>query len=513
MRKAYFMKINVKKDLPLRVKTDCLILGIFEGERLTGDLKTLDRDLSHVLSQAMNKKQFQGEWKETFFTRTIGQAQAGSILLVGLGEKKELTLDRLRQASGIATRTAGKNAVPRICTLLPGVRIKGMDQGLVVQAVTEGALLSLYEFKEHLSEEKKKTPGIRELTLLNASDTLHFSEGLKQARKICEGVTFARDLISQPGNIATPSFLAREAKKIASQSSLRCRILNRKDMEKLGMGALLGVARGSAEPPCFIILEHRGGNPGDNPVVLVGKGLTFDSGGISIKPSQGMEEMKTDMSGGAAVIAALKTVAALKLMINVVGLVPSTENMPGGRANKPGDVLKTLSGKTIEVINTDAEGRLILADALCYAERFKPSAVIDIATLTGACVVALGHHISGIMGTDQKLIEALKEAGDLTGERVWPLPLLEEFDEQIKSDTADMKNIGGRWGGAITAAALLKKFTSRYPWAHIDIAGTAWGDKDKPYIPKGAAGMGVRLFVQFLIDRGKKQKKGRTKSK
>jgi leucyl aminopeptidase len=313
----------------------------------------------------------------------------------------------------------------------------------------------------------------------------------------------ARDMVSSPPADMTPTVIAGKAREISRQFGLKLKVLERKQMEKLGMGALLGVARGSAQPPKFIIVEYRKG--GKKPfIALVGKTITFDSGGISIKPAENMDRMKDDMSGGAAVLGAIRTAAALRLPLNIVGLLPATENMPGGRAYKPGDVLRTMSGQTIEILNTDAEGRLILADALAYACRYKPAVIVDIATLTGACNIALGQEATGMLGTDEKFKQKLRDSGQRTGERVWELPLWEEYYELIKSDIADMKNTGGRGGGVITAAALLSKFVQKYPWVHLDIAATSWSEKDRPYSPKGATGIGVRLLTQFLRDYEKK---------
>jgi leucyl aminopeptidase len=320
----------------------------------------------------------------------------------------------------------------------------------------------------------------------------------KEAEIISRAVCFTRDMVSAPGNEMTPTDMANEARKIAKRKNIKLTVLDEAEMKKVGMNALLAVARGSEEPAKFIILEYKGGNKSDPPVVLVGKGLTFDSGGISIKPSEKMEEMKSDMAGGAAVMGAIMAAADLSLKVNAVGLIPATENLPGGRAYKPGDILKSLSGQTIEVLSTDAEGRLILADALTYAGRFKPAAIVDLATLTAACVIALGDQVTGMIGTDDKLKRKIKDAADATEEKVWELPLWEDYHELIKSDVADYKNHGGRPGGAITAAAFLSKFVGNYPWVHLDIAGPAWLTKDKPYIPKGASGVGVRLMVQFL---------------
>jgi len=316
---------------------------------------------------------------------------------------------------------------------------------------------------------------------------------------IAESTIMARDMVSSPGADMTPARVADKARELAKEFKLKVRVLERKQMETLGMGGLLGVASGSAQPPKFIIVEYRNG--GRKPfIALVGKTLTFDTGGISIKPAENMDKMKDDMAGGAAVLGALRTAAALKLPLNIVGLLPAAENMPGGRAYRPGDVLRTLSGQTIEIINTDAEGRLILSDALAYACRYKPAMIVDIATLTGACRIALGQEASGLLGSNDGLKQKMRAAGDITGERVWELPLWDGFYELIKSDIADMKNSGGRDGGTITAACLLSKFVQKYPWVHLDIAATAWTEKDRPYTPKGATGIGVRILTQFLRD-------------
>jgi leucyl aminopeptidase len=301
----------------------------------------------------------------------------------------------------------------------------------------------------------------------------------------------------------TPSILAEQARQMAKDCHLKCEVLDRKDIEKLGMGLLLGVAQGSEEPPKFIILEHRGGKRGQGNLVLVGKGITFDSGGISIKPADGMERMKYDMSGGAAVLGALRATALLNVPQNVIGLIPATENLPSGKATKPGDVHRAMNGKTVEIINTDAEGRLILGDALAYAARYQPIACVDLATLTGACVVALGHEAIGMMGNAQceALMDRLRQAGTRTGERVWQLPLWDEYLEHVKSDVADVKNVGmGRAAGSIAGAAFLAKFVDGYPWVHLDIAGTAWADREQPYKPKGGTGVGVRLLTQMVLD-------------
>lgn len=323
---------------------------------------------------------------------------------------------------------------------------------------------------------------------------------VKAAEAVCSGVYLARDLSNAPANDLTPEKLASCAKKIAENRKIRCEIFDRPRMKKLGMGGLLGVAQGSHAPPKFIILEYVGAGRRDKNIVLVGKGITFDSGGISLKPADKMHEMKNDMSGAAAVIGTIKTAAETKLPLNLIGLIPATENLPGGSAYKPGDVLTAFSGKTIEIISTDAEGRVILADALSYAGRFNPAMIIDIATLTGACVVALGEQVAGLLGTDDELKRKLKKASLDTGEKIWELPLWECYRESIKSDVADLKNAGAREGGAISAASFLREFAGSHPWVHIDIAGPAWTTKEGPYCSKGGTGFGVRLLIRFLRD-------------
>jgi leucyl aminopeptidase len=332
---------------------------------------------------------------------------------------------------------------------------------------------------------KKGKPGIREKIV-------------KDTQALCEAVVFARDLVSQPGNVATPSFLAEKSMEMAARYGIACRVLEREEIEQNGMGALLSVAKGSRQPPRFVILEYLPAGPEMRPTVLVGKGITFDSGGISLKPREGMEKMKDDMAGGAAVIGTLMAAAALGLPVNLVGLVPAAENLPGGEAFKPGDVVKSMSGQTIEIVNTDAEGRMILCDALHFALRYKPSALIDLATLTGACVVALGSIATGLLGNDEGLKRAIRNAADKCGERVWELPLWDDYGELMKSDIADMKNAGGPEAGTISAAWFLKSFVGKSKWVHLDIAGTAWMDKDRPYMPKGASGVGVRLMIEYL---------------
>jgi leucyl aminopeptidase len=370
----------------------------------------------------------------------------------------------------------------------------------IAAAAVLGVLLGLYRYLPYKTVDRGEIKELRSFTLVEpaAARRKAFLDAAAEAQAVAGAVSFARDLVSAPGNEMTPDRMAREARAMAKGRGLAAKVLDEPALRKLGMHALLGVARGSAEPPRFIVLEHRGGKKGDAPVVLVGKGITFDSGGLSLKPAENMGEMKDDMSGGAAVLAALRAAADLRLPLNVVGLVPAVENMPDGKAYRPGDILGSLSGQTVEVMSTDAEGRLILADALTYARRFRPAAVVDLATLTGACVVALGDLGTGLFGTDAELNGRIKAAAEATGDLVWEMPLWEDYVELIKSDAADWKNTGGRSGGAITAALFLKQFAPEAPWAHLDIAGPAWAKKDRPLVPKGAAGVGVRLLVEML---------------
>ncbi len=494
------MQVHVKQGFIQEADDEAIVVNLFEGVKQPGGATgAVDRATRGLISEVIGAGDFKGKLNEVLILYPRGGVAAKRVLLVGLGKPEEFDLDKARQAAGAVAKRARDLGLKTFTTIVHGAGVGGLDPATAAQATVEGSILALYRFKGPKELKPEEAHEVEVLTVLeaDAKKLPAVEAGARAAQVIAEAVYLTRDLQNWPANYATPTFLAETARRVAAETGMRCQVLEREDMEELGMGALLGVARGSQEPPKFIILEHKP-NADDLPtVVLVGKGITFDSGGISIKPSKGMEEMKFDMSGGAAVIGAMQAVARLDLPLHVVGLVPATENLPSGTAQKPGDVVRTLNGKTIEVVNTDAEGRLILADALAYAQRYKPAGVIDLATLTGACVVALGKHRSGLMGNDDDLKAKLKAAGEATGELVWELPLDEAYREQIESDVADMKNTGGGPAGAITAAMLLKEFTD-YPWAHLDIAGTAWSDKDRPYVPKGGTGVGVRLLVEVL---------------
>ncbi|HLA25661.1 MAG TPA: leucyl aminopeptidase, partial [Patescibacteria group bacterium] len=417
-------------------------------------------------------------------------------------DKRKATREIVRQAVSVAINNLKTVQCADAAVLVPEIdSIDGKDLG---QIVSETAILSTYEFSQYKKNDEKKKTVLKEICVLANKDNLGaIRSGGEIGEKIALAASLARDLANEPANIVTPATLANEAVKMAKQNGIKYKILEIKDMKRLGMGALLGVAKGSDEPAKFIILEYhpkfkiQSSKFKIPTIVLVGKGITFDSGGISIKPSQSMDEMKYDMAGGATVIGAMQAAAQLKLPINLIGLIPSTENLPSGTAQRPGDIVRAMNGKTIEVLNTDAEGRMILADALVYAKKYNPDAVIDFATLTGAIVVAIGEHASGLFSNNEKLEKNLKKAGEDTGERVWPMPMYDEYFEQIKGDLADIKNVGGKEGGPSTAAKFLEQFTD-FPWAHLDIAGTAWTTKPKPYRPKGATGVGVRLIIEFL---------------
>ena len=492
---------------------DAVLLIHCEGEpRLPHEAAAVDARLRGRLAGLLKSGEFTGRLGQVSVLHVAPgeRVRAKRVVLVGLGKRKDASLEKLRQAAGSAAKairnlgaTSFAVCVQDPAGFLTGVPAAGRVRD-VAQALTEGALMGLYQFTIYRTERKDdQGKAVRKMAVVVADPRAlaQARQGVRQGQVFGEATTFVRDLCNHPANVVTPTYIAQAAQKIARERGVRVKVLNRPEMQRLGMGALLGVAQGSHAPPKFVILEYRGGPRGTRPVALVGKTVTFDSGGISLKSADNMEQMKADMTGGAAVLAAVRAAARLRLPINLVALIPATENMPGGNATKPGDVLTSLSGKTIEVINTDAEGRLILADGLTYANRYKPSVVVDIATLTGAVVVALGNHAIGVLGNNDKLIGELKAAGEQCGERAWQLPLWEEYYDQIKSDVADVKNTGGRPGGTITAAAFLSKFVGDAVWAHLDIAGTDWSDREQAYIPKGATGVGTRLLIQFLCNR------------
>lgn len=493
------MKIRLSGQSPASYRGPLLVVGTMENPRLDqGVLAELDRASKGWVKRLLASGDFRGKSGEIMVQRTMGALASGRLMLVGLGKKEQFKLEGWRAAVSRAAQACRGLRVEGFAVSLPEPPQPGLGKEAMTVAAVEGALLGLYRFtgyKKELPDEQDP----KEMVLLPGGRTGdRLAKAVQEAALVCEAVYWVRDLVSQPSNHLTPGRLAEQATLMAKSVGLQCAVLQEDELRSLNMGGLLGVASGSQEPPRLIVLEHGKGFKASPTVALVGKGITFDSGGISLKPAEKMDQMKDDMAGGAVVLGVMQAAARLKLPVHLVGVIPATENMPSGSAYKPGDVLTTMSGKSIEVTNTDAEGRVILADALTYALRFKPELIIDLATLTGACIVALGDQIAGLMGTHPKAMERLREASELTGEDVWPLPLKEEYDELIKSDVADVKNSGGREAGAIQGGLFLKKFVGETPWLHLDIAGPVWTDKDRSYRPKGATGFGVRLLVEFL---------------
>ena len=503
------MEIKVVAGDITRIKADAVIVNLFEGVKQPGGATgAVDQALGGAITKLIAENEVKGKLNELTLIHTLGKLEAGRVLVAGLGKQEKFTLDSIRGLMAEACKYLRKLGVKRAATIVHGAGIGGLDAEKAVQAIAEGSILGLYTFRRHITKESEHGE-IEELLIVerDESKVAVLERGLKRGRIMAEATNFARNMINEPANHMTPSDMAQVARDVAAKYGLECTVLEREEMKNLGMGALLGVAQGSKQPPKFIILSYRGGDPSASTLGLVGKGLTFDSGGISLKPSEAMDEMKGDMAGGATVIAAIKAIAELKLKINVMGLIPATENLPGGAALKPGDVLKAMSGKTIEVVNTDAEGRLILADALSYGRKQGLTPLIDVATLTGACRVALGDICTGAFGNNQELISKVIKAGEEAGEKIWQLPMFEEYKEQNKSEVADIKNSGGRYGGAITAAQFLAEFSQDTPWTHLDIAGTSYATKEKAYLVKGATGAVVRTLVNFAMALAGEQKK------
>lgn len=495
------MDVKVASGDIAKLKIDAIVVNLFEGTASpAGATGAVDKALGGLISRLIAEGEIKGKLGEMTLLHSMEKIAAARVLVAGLGKEKELNLARIRGVAAEASRYLRRVGVKRFATIAHGAGIGGIDAEKSAQAVTEGAILGLYAFRKHQTKEPEQKD-IEEVLIVerDRQKLSQLRRGCAKGRILAEATNLARDMANEPGNYMTPTTMAEVASKVAQDHGLEVKVLEKKDIEKLGMGALLGVAQGSRQPPKFIILSYKGTRPSKTPLGLIGKGITFDSGGISIKPSEAMGDMKGDMSGGAAVIAAMGAIAELKPKINVTALVPATENLPDGAAVKPGDILKAMNGKTIEIANTDAEGRLVLADALSYAGKLKLSPLVDVATLTGACHVALGDVCSGAFTNDQELVEKVIKAGDESGERIWQMPMDDDYKEQNKSDVADIKNTGGRWGGAITAAQFLAEFVGETPWVHLDIAGTDRTDKEKKSLVKGATGVTVRTLVNLAL--------------
>ena len=495
------MQYSCKLGAAEKTKSACLVVGVFKSNQLTPLGKSLDEALGGQIKRVLKRQDFTADLGQTQMLYDPRDCAAARILLVGLGEKKEFTPRQYGLALLPAVQQLNSSGAADCLVLLPNREADDDSYRLVREAV-HAAESAVYRFEQCKSEAKPvKTPLKRVAFLVQSRTQMNAAQrAAEHGKAIGVGARLAKDLANLPGNICTPSYLAEQAQTLGrGKRKLKVTVLSEAQMQRLGMGALLSVSRGSRQPAKLIVLEYKGGKADAKPVALVGKGLTFDAGGISIKPAANMDEMKYDMCGGASVLGTIAACAELDLPINVVGVIPSSENLPDGDANKPGDIVTSMSGQTIEVLNTDAEGRLILCDALTYTERFEPAAVIDIATLTGACIVALGDQASGLMANDDKLADELFEAGMECGDRAWRLPLWDEYQRQLDSNFADMANIGGRGAGTITAACFLSRYTKAFKWSHLDIAGTAWLTGKE----KGATGRPVPLLTEFLLRRCK----------
>ncbi|MCK9508049.1 MAG: leucyl aminopeptidase [Pigmentiphaga sp.] len=495
------MDFSTINTAPERIKTDALIVGIHTDAKLPAATAKVD-DASNGAISALLPNEFSGKTGEILVLRQLAGVTAPRVIVVGLGDPTKFNATVLQQAHRAALTSAQGMNLPSVATALLTTELDA-DLTALARQTAMAAGLAAYRFDPTYGREKPKPQALKQLAIAcGRGQNKAVNEGLTQGQAIANGMNLTRELGNLPSNICTPSYLASTARALGRSHKLKIEVLDRKQLEALKMGAFLAVAKGSEEAPKFIVMRHEGVKTGARakdkasaPIVLVGKGITFDTGGISLKPGASMDEMKYDMCGAASVFGTMKAIAELALPINVVGVVPACENMPSGRATKPGDVVTTMSGLTVEILNTDAEGRLILCDALTYAERFKPRAVVNVATLTGACVVALGHVNTGLFANNAELSETLRQASIQANDPAWPMPLDDAYQDQLKSNFADMANIGGRDAGAITAACFLSRFTKSYPWAHLDIAGTAWvSGKDK-----GASGRPVPMLVQYLL--------------
>lgn len=477
-----------------------IALGELPNAKVPTSLLSLDRNAEGDLGRAFASGDFTG--KRTQLLVVYPRRGAQRIVLVGLGKQEEITRGGIREAAAVAARKALDLGAKSMAFHVAAETHGGVPPAAIGQVAVEGAAQGAWRFTDLKAVESKVK--LAEFDIITAREERPETErGRRIGAGMAIGHILARNLQMLPGNVCTPTYLANIARELGKAYRYKVTVLGRAQIEKSGMGALLAVAQGSHQEPRFITLEYRGAGGREAPICFVGKGVTFDAGGISIKPADKMEEMKYDMSGAAAVLGLFEALAHLKPRLNVVGIIPTTENLPSGTAIKPGDVIRSHYGKTIEIINTDAEGRLILADALSYARRFKPACVINAATLTGAIVIALGQHATGIMGNDDHLLAEIRRAGDLAGERCWPLPLWDEYREQLKSEIADVKNTGGRPASSITAGWFLREFVEGFPWAHLDIAGTAYIDRERPGMSKGPTGVGVRLFAEFVLGRAR----------
>lgn len=492
------MEFSIKSGSPEKHRVDCIVVGVFESKKLSSAAEKIDAATKGLLTQVLNNGDMEGKKGSTLLLPAVTGLQASRVLLVGLGKEKDFKAASYREISRAAWKALADTVCQSVHVCLAETHPKKHDAAWAIEQSIAIAYDVFYRFDELKSKPADPLPLKKISFSLSGKVTAEEGEAaLSYGIALGQAMDSAKRLANLPGNICTPTYLAEFAQSLATQHGLEIDVLEQADMEKLGMGSLLSVAKGSIQPPKLIVLHHRGGDKKAKPIVLVGKGITFDSGGISLKPGEGMDEMKYDMCGAASVLATMQAVAELDLPVNLTVVVPTCENMPAANASKPGDIVTSMSGQTIEVLNTDAEGRLILCDALTYVERFKPEVVVDVATLTGACIIALGHVTSGLYSNEEALAQELLAAGEESGDKAWQMPLFDEYQEQLKSNFADMGNIGGRPAGSVTAACFLSRFTKAYPWAHLDIAGTAW----RSGAAKGATGRPVPLLLQFVMQR------------
>ncbi len=498
------MEFSIKSGSPEKQRTACVVVGVFESRKLSLPAELLDNAARGYLADLLRRGDMEGKAGSTLLLHKVPGTEAERILLVGLGKERDFREKEYRAAIAAAVRTLNETGGFDGTIYLTELPVKKRNVAWRIRQAVLVAEEALYRFDQMKSKKEDVRRPLRKLTLCveRRSELPAAEQALAEGIAIAAGIAYMKNLANLPGNICTPTYLAEQAALMAKEHGLQAEVLGQAEMEQLGMHSLLAVSRGSHQPPQFIIVKHLGGAKDAKPIVLVGKGVTFDTGGISLKPAPEMDEMKFDMSGAASVLATMKAAALMKLPLNIVAVVPAVENMPGGAATRPGDIVTSMSGQTIEILNTDAEGRLILCDALTYVERFEPACVIDVATLTGACVIALGNVVSGLLANDDGLARELLDAGHDSWDRAWQMPLFDDYQEQLKSNFADMGNIGGRPAGTITAACFLARFTKKYDWAHLDIAGTAY----KSGKEKGSTGRPVPLLTHFLLARaGTKQ--------
>ncbi len=502
--KSSTMEFSIKTDDLVKLRSDCLIIGVYEDKKLPDAAQALDVASSGYLTNILKHGDMDGKVDTSLMLHSVPGTASERVLLVGLGKESDFTEKQYCKAVRASIKALANGGASKVTSFLAELPVKQLTIKQKVALLVEVCLDTSYKFDAIRKKKEESKKGIATLNInVVAADAKEAKAGLADGVALASGVSFAKDLGNLPPNVCTPSYLAEQAQSLGKKHDFKVKVLERDELAKLGMGSFLGVSQGSEEPPKFIIMQHLKGKKDQKPVVLVGKGITFDTGGISLKPGSEMDEMKYDMCGAASVLGTFKTIAEMDLPLNVIGVIPTCENMPDGRAIRPGDVLTSMSGLTIEVLNTDAEGRLILCDALTYAERFEPSAVIDVATLTGACVIALGHHATGLFSNNDELAKELLQAGEKALDRAWHMPMWDEYQPLLDSNFADIANIGGRAAGSITAACFLSRFTKKYDWAHLDIAGTAW----KSGKEKGGTGRPVPLLTAFLVNRANGTKK------